>query len=377
MKDMKKWSFLSSELNSDPSVKITYTAMHGVGTKMVERIFKEFKLAPFVPVLEQIFPDPDFPTVSFPNPEEGKGALKLAIETADREGCSVIVANDPDADRLAAAEKDASSGEWYVFSGNDLGILIADWVVTRYLSLYPEVDRSKLVVLNTTVSSKMLSSFAAKEGLYYEETLTGFKWIGTKAEQLRNQGYTVLMAFEEAIGYMVGGLPLDKDGILAAATFSEMSHFLYKSGSTLKQRLEELYSRYGYYITNNKYFFCYDYEVQKAIFKEIRNSGNYPTHCDVFKIKGIRDLTSPGYDNNKPDNKPTFPVSSSQMITFYFENGAVVTLRGSGTEPKLKYYIELCGSDPVETKKDLMLLSKAIINNFLQPHRFPLVAPDE
>eukprot|EP01127_Copromyxa_protea_P001976 TRINITY_DN11877_c0_g1_i1.p1 TRINITY_DN11877_c0_g1~~TRINITY_DN11877_c0_g1_i1.p1 ORF type:complete len:590 (+),score=154.46 TRINITY_DN11877_c0_g1_i1:177-1772(+) len=375
VRDMKAWNF-HPETNSDDSVKITYTAMHGVGKVMAERIFKEFSLAPFIPVAEQVEPNPDFPTVAFPNPEEGQGALKLAIETAERNGSTLILANDPDADRLAMAEK-KPDGKWHIFTGNEIGILVAHWTYTQYIAKHPEADKSKLFVANSTVSSKMLAAFAKKEGIAYGECLTGFKWIGTLCESKRKEGYTILMGFEEAIGYMIGGLPLDKDGISAAAAMGEMAHFLYHSGTTVLGRLEECYRTYGYFITNNRYFFCYDYAVQVQIFTEMRNGGKYTESVGPYKIKAIRDLTSPGYDSTTPDNKPILPVSSGQMITYYFENGAVATLRGSGTEPKLKYYVELSGENPETTRAELNDLVENIITHFLQPEKYPLVRPTD
>jgi phosphomannomutase len=230
MKSVEKFCFHKSN-NSSDSVKITYTAMHGVGRKCVENIFEVFGLAPFIPVLAQVDPNPDFPTVAFPNPEEGKGALKLSMETADANGSNVILANDPDADRLAAAEKDG--GSWHIFTGNELGIILGHWMFEQLVQNKKDVDRSKIAVLNTTVSSKALAAFAKAEGLYYEETLTGFKWLGTAIERLEKSGYTFLFAFEEAIGYMVRSVPLDKDGVSAAAVFAEMAHYLYGKGTTI------------------------------------------------------------------------------------------------------------------------------------------------
>lgn len=364
------------DTNALDSVKITYTAMHGVGRFCASEAFKAFGLVPFIPVPEQVDPNPDFPTVKFPNPEEGKGALALSIRTAEEHGSTVIIANDPDADRLAAAER-RKDGSWHIFTGNELGIILGYWNYEQYIANNQTADKSKLMVLNTTVSSKFLAAFAAAEGLYYEETLTGFKWIGTAIERLQKQGYTFIMAFEEAIGYMVTSTPLDKDGVSAAAVFSEMSHYLYHKGLTILDYLESIKKKYGYFVTNNKYFFCYDPNIQKAIFEELRNGGKYHEACGPYKIKNIRDLTTPGYDTTKEDKKPIFPTSSSPMITYYFENGAVVTLRGSGTEPKLKYYCEMSGSDPVATEKELNDLVENIITHFLQPNKYEIFRPTD
>jgi phosphomannomutase len=374
---ISEWNFHRSD-NASRKLDITYTAMHGVGAKPVKLAFEAFGLKPYIPVKEQVEPDPDFPTVAFPNPEEGKGALKLAMATADAHNSPVIIANDPDADRLAAAEK-LPDGTWKIFTGNELGILFASWAWSSYLKKNPDVDRSKVLVLNSTVSSKMLRALAQKEGFEFQEALTGFKWLGNIACEAKKQGRIPLFAFEEAIGYMVGDACWDKDGVRAASIFAEMASALYESGSSVNGELKRLQAELGYYPTNNRYFFCYDPAKLPIIFGEIRNGGKYTDKCGRFEITGIRDLTAPGYDSTTPDKKATLPVSSgTQMITFTFANGGVATLRGSGTEPKLKYYVELAGKageDNAKVEAELAELTEAIIKQFLQPEKFGLEKP--
>jgi phosphomannomutase len=371
------WSFHKAD-NAARQLAITYTAMHGVGAKPVSLAFEAFGLKPYVPVALQVLPDPDFPTVAFPNPEEGKGALKLAMETADAAKSPVIIANDPDADRLAAAEK-LVDGTWKIFTGNELGILLAAWSWACYIQKNPTVDRSKVLVVNSTVSSKMIRALALKEGFEFQEALTGFKWLGNICCEAKKQGRIPLFAFEEAIGYMIGDACWDKDGVRAAAVFAEMASALYARGTTVVQELQRLQRELGYYPTNNRYFFCYDPTKLPIIFGEIRNNGKYADKCGRFGITSVRDLTAPGFDSSTPDKKPTLPVSSgTQMITFTFDNGAVATLRGSGTEPKLKYYVELPGKPGEENTKveaELAELTEAIIQQFLQPTKFGLEKP--
>jgi phosphomannomutase len=206
---IREWNFYPEE-NAASKLKIVFTPMHGVGGKWTHRAFQTFALPDFFPVMTQLYPDPDFPTVAFPNPEEGKGALKLAFASADRVGAPLVIANDPDSDRLAAAEK-VPGGEWRPFSGNEIGTLLAHWTLTQYRRKHPGVDSAKLLFVNTTVSSKMMAAIARKEGIRYEETLTGFKWIGDCVLRLeREEGLTLLLAFEQAIGYMVGNICPDK-----------------------------------------------------------------------------------------------------------------------------------------------------------------------
>ncbi|KAK7097300.1 hypothetical protein V1264_004302 [Littorina saxatilis] len=330
------------DTNNSSKLRVVYTAMHGVGYPYVLESFRAFNLNMPIPVKEQIEPDPEFPTVTYPNPEEGKGALKLAIKKANDTGCPIIVANDPDADRLAVAEK-LPSGEWKIFSGNELGALLGNWMWVSYRKQNPTVPGGDIYMIASTVSSKILNTMASYEGFKFEETLTGFKWMANKADELQKQGKTVLFAFEEAIGFMCGTNVLDKDGVSAAAIITEYASQLYARNSTLEKELETIYGRYGYHLSSNSYFICHDSATIARMFEELRNMGGrgkYPEFCGPYKISSVRDLTT-GYDSSQPDKKPLLPVSkSSQMITFTFENGCVATLRTSGTEPKIKYYTE-------------------------------------
>ncbi|GMH71510.1 hypothetical protein TL16_g05669 [Triparma laevis f. inornata] len=214
---------------------ITYTAMHGVGHSFAKRSFEAFGLSEFVSVPEQQEPDPAFSTVAFPNPEEGEGALRLAMEQADRVGSRVILANDPDADRLAVCEK--VGGEWRLFTGNEIGNVLGHWMFKKNVKENAqggEIKNKPIAMLASTVSSKFLSAVATKEGFLFEETLTGFKWMGNRSEELRNQGYNVVLAYEEAIGYCCGDVVKDKDGVSAAAIVAEMVVKLREGGGPLQ-----------------------------------------------------------------------------------------------------------------------------------------------
>ncbi|XP_048776238.2 phosphopentomutase-like [Ostrea edulis] len=378
-KDLSSLCYFKEKNQCSP-VTFTYTAMHGVGYEFVRKACHSFGFVEPIPVQEQILPDPDFPTVKYPNPEEGEGALLLAMKTADENNSQVILANDPDADRLAIAEK-LPDGKWHIFSGNETGALFGWWSWFSFVQRYPEFPVSDLYMLASTVSSKILQTIGNKEGFNFEETLTGFKWMGNLATELQTQGKTVLFAFEEAIGFMCGTHVLDKDGVSAAMVMSELATYLYNNGTTLYNKLEEIYKTYGYHLSNNSYYICHEPDKIKQMFEEIRNynnTGKYPASCGQYKIKYIRDLTV-GYDNSKPDCKPVLPVSkSSQMITFTFENGCVATLRTSGTEPKIKYYTEVKpdpqkGMDRLGAQKELDDIVKCIIKFFYQPEKFGFI----
>ncbi|XP_055957447.1 phosphopentomutase [Patella vulgata] len=365
----------SKDINKD-SPLFTYTAMHGVGYHYIQEAFRVSGFRELIAVKEQVEPDPEFPTVKYPNPEEGKGALLLSMQTADKNNSKVILANDPDADRLAIAEK-LPNGEWKIFTGNEIGALLGCWCWETFRQQHPEVPASDVYMLASTVSSKILQSIGSVEGFNFVETLTGFKWMGNKSVQLMKEGKTVLFAFEEAIGFMVGTKVLDKDGISAAVTAAELVFQLHRSGSSLNQQLERIYEKYGHHLSNNSYFICHDKNVIESMFDHLRNfngQGKYPTSCGPYKIRHVRDLTGAGFDSSKPGNIPELPTSSSQMITFTFENGCVSTLRTSGTEPKIKYYTEHCpdkstGMDRDEALRELNDIVDNIITHFFQPEK--------
>jgi len=354
--------------------KIVYTAMHGVGAWYVAQTFKAFGLAPYLGVAEQLEPDGDFPTVAFPNPEEGRGALALAMKEANKQGADLIIATDPDADRLAAAERQPD-GTWRIFNGNELGVMLGHWALVHWRAAHPDFPAERCVMISTAVSSRMLSAIARKEGLVYEETLTGFKWIGTAAHRhIHEHKRELIFAYEEAIGYMLGDMSLDKDGVRAAALFAEMAN---GQPGTLSEYLTSLHKKYGYFASCNSYFFCYDPALLERIFERLRAGRRFPTACGRWKVVAVRDLTV-GYDSTTPDNVPLLPVSkSTQMITLTFENGCVATLRGSGTEPKLKYYIELSGdyANKQQIDAELKEMVVAITEECLQPTQNGLVRP--
>lgn len=230
----------------------------------------------------------------------------------------------------------------------------------------------------STVSSKMLAEIARVEGFHFEDTLTGFKWIGTRASELHRE-YRSLFCYEEAIGFCCGDVIFDKDGISAMAVFAQLAYHVYGKGQTVSQHLNGLYNKYGEFISNNGYYFLEDKSLVPAIFDSIRNGGEYPTTVAEYPVTAVRDLGEPGYDSSKPDKRPTLPTSkSSPMLTFTFENGCVAQFRGSGTEPKLKYYIEMQGKPGVDratVQTELQAMSAAILEALLKPKENGLKQP--
>jgi phosphomannomutase len=371
------------EANAATTIKFAYTAMHGVGEPFARRAFQLFNLPDYALVSAQAQPDPDFPTVKFPNPEE-KGALDLARQVAEDMGADIVLANDPDADRFTAIEKQPD-GQWRTFSGNELGTLFA--YALYHDLLRRGVPKEKIAMTCSAVSSKMLERIAAVEGFHFEERLTGFKWLGNGALEMRAQGYTVPLAYEEAIGYMIGDIVPDKDGISALAYFCQMAVELYAKGTTIGAHLDQLYATYGHFRSNNSYVKCYSADTIRKLFDRIRFGEvpqpstdsiyayalAYPKEIGGFAVTYVRDLTI-GYDSSQPDGRPTLPTdASAQMVTFRLENGCCITLRTSGTEPKIKWYIEHHGPEPELVEQELAKIVYAAVEDLLEPERNQLI----
>jgi len=318
-------SKIASVSNPEASLPFVYTPMHGVGLPFFTSVIRQLGLESKMHVVkEQAHPDPDFPTVRFPNPEE-KGALDLAKQVADQNGVKLILANDPDADRFAAAEK--VDGEWRQLTGNQMGVLLASHVLDTNQS---KQSSKGLAMLSSTVSSKMLAAMAAASSkFHWEETLTGFKWLGNRSRDLQNQGYDALFAYEEAIGYMFSEVVFDKDGVAAAAVFLAACDRWNKEGLSPWAKYNELCKKYGYFEDANTYVISPSSDVTNAVFEQIRQKK--PTKVGSRSILRWRDLTI-GYDSATPDKKPTLPVDkSSQMISCELDGNVHFTVRGSGT----------------------------------------------
>ncbi|KAH0566387.1 hypothetical protein GP486_000209 [Trichoglossum hirsutum] len=226
------------------------------------------------------------------------------------------------------------SGRWHQLTGNQLGILLASHVISTYP---PHRSLSKVAMLNSAVSTGMLAAIAAKEGFHFDETLTGFKWLGNKTLELRDKGYDACFAFEESIGYMFPAVIPDKDSISAAAVFiTAMSRWRAREDLTPWGKLQDLYRTYGFFQEANTYLISPKPELTKEIFNVIRHTTiPHPAMLGRRRILRWRDLTE-GYDS-ATGGLPALPVSKdSQMITCELEGRVKLTARGSGTEPKIK-----------------------------------------
>lgn len=309
-----------------------YTPMHGVGLEYFKDVLNKVKLGDRMTVVkQQAQPNPNFPTVRYPNPEE-HGALDLAKSTADKNGIRLILANDPDGDRFAAAEK--TDWGWHQFTGDQVGILLAYYLLLEKSLSFDHRN----VMLTSAVSSQMLHAIGSHEGFCVLETLTGFKWLGNTVLGMRKSGSKVHFAYEEALGYMVPDLVLDKDGIVAAIIFLNVC-VKWRSPYAM---LQQLYKKYGYFVTMNTYWKSPNIETTEKVFATVRSLGDpFPAAVGSRKILRWRDLTL-GFDSEPADHVPLLPSSkSSQMITCWLsgtshDQGVRFTIRASGTEPKIK-----------------------------------------
>ncbi|KAN0123437.1 hypothetical protein V8E52_002769 [Russula decolorans] len=361
-------------LNGSTDIKFVNTSLHGVGHVFVNRSFEDFGFKPFIPAKEQQHPDPEFPSVKFPNPEEA-GALDLAIRTAEVTGATYILAQDPDADRFSAAERKLD-GTWVVFTGDQLGALFAGRILAQYKASGKPLE--KLSMVASAVSSKMIEAMAVAEGFNFTECLTGFKYIGNRALTLVEQGFEVPFGYEEAIGFMIGSEIRDKDGVAATVFFAELVALLHREGKTASSFLQELYDRYGYFQTNNSYFICDDPLVINRIFARLRNYGlqgsgrspTYPKSIAGLEVTSVVDLTLGHDSTNPPTYKPSLPLSSGHMIQFRAASKeglkVVLTTRTSGTEPKIKYYLEGSGQDRDAVQNVLRAVVRELGDEWMQ-----------
>ncbi|XP_053612485.1 phosphopentomutase isoform X2 [Plodia interpunctella] len=377
------------EQNKMAAVDIVYSAMHGVGYKYIVKAFEVANLKPPISVVEQQEPEPSFPTVAEPNPERPASA-QLALARARAAGARLALLNDPDADRLAVAEYDPTYSQWKIFTGNEMGALLGWWILEQHCSPSSPPSDAEVYVLASVVSSKMLQAIVKGRGQFVE-TLTGFKWMGNTCLLLQQQGARPLFAFEEAIGYMCDPAVPDKDGVSAAVQVASLASKLYSSGSSLQSKLYELYRQYGYHVSYNSYYICHDPNTIHNIFQNIRNwkgeLGKYPTKLGACEITSINDFSAgvripdeaPGESHlNVVGTGLDKDYNHGEMIMFRCSNGLRVTVRTSGTEPKLKYYTELvCKADTRDEqemiKNKLEVMVQEFVTELLRPKENGLI----
>jgi phosphomannomutase len=315
------------------SLKIVYTAMHGVGTETLARVFKQAGFPDLILVAEQADPDPDFPTVAFPNPEE-PGAIDLALATARTHNADLVIANDPDADRCAAAIKDRD-GQWRMLRGDELGVIFGEWIART---------APKGTFGNSIVSSSILRKISAHYGIDFKEVLTGFKWLA-KIEDLA-------FGYEEAIGYAVDSETVnDKDGISAAIFLAQIASDLAADGKNLNDLLDQVWARHGFHATEQISIRVADISAISKLLANLRS--NPPQEIAGRAVESIDDLAA-----------PTDGLPPTDGVRLWLSGGVRIIIRPSGTEAKLKCYIEVITPDKLSAEKELSAL-RAPLKAFL------------
>jgi phosphomannomutase len=314
--------------------RIVYTAMHGVGTRFVQRALADAGHHDVHLVAEQVQPDGAFPTVRFPNPEE-PGALDLAMALGRQVDADVILASDPDADRLAVALPDRS-GAWRQLTGNQVGVLLAEDLLRS-----GAFGGRKPMVATSIVSSAMLARIADRYGAAYAETLTGFKWIGHRAIEHDAAGGAFVFGFEEALGYTAGSVVRDKDGVSTALLMADLVSDLKAEGQTLWDRLDELYATYGLYVSRQRSLVLKGAEGKERIRGMLDRLGSDPPRAiDGTPVVVARDLSA-GVLRRADGSTEAVDLPRSDVFAFDLEDGSRVLVRPSGTEPKIKFYFEV------------------------------------
>ena len=321
------------------AVRYVYTAMHGVGYRTFSYVMKEAGFGSPEVVVQQRDPDPDFPTTPFPNPEEA-GALNLAIAHAQSVQSEIVIAHDPDADRLAVALLN-DQHQWKQLQGDQVGALLGWWMIQRAELLNVNLQGA---FANSIVSSKMLSRIAEDAGLHFEQTLTGFKWVSRVPD--------LLYGYEEALGYSIDPIHVrDKDGISAAMLFLEMSAWLHAKKQTVWGVLDDLAKRYGVFATKQVSQRIASVEQVKTTLTQLLESRL--THIASMKVANVIDLSTGSH--LPPTDGIVFElVLDGEMRTEMNSNveQAFVTIRPSGTEPKLKCYFEvICRTGDVSVSR--------------------------
>ena len=340
-------------------IKIVYTPFHGTGNVPVRRILKELGFKHVYIVKEQEKPDPDFTTLEYPNPEDPK-AFTLALKLAKEKDADIILATDPDADRLGVYSKDTKTGEYKAFTGNMSGMLIAEYLLSQRKEKNLLHDNGAFV--KTIVSTNMADAIAAEYNVKLIEVLTGFKYIGEQIKFFEQQGtYEYEFGFEESYGCLVGTHARDKDAVVAVMALCEAAAYYKTQGKTLWDAMLDLYEKYGYYKDAVKAIGLSGIEGLAKI-QEIMNTlrENAPAEIGGYKVTAVRDykkdtITDTATGAVKPTGLP-----ASNVLYYELEDDAWVCVRPSGTEPKVKFYLGVKGTSLEDADAKSKALSEAV-----------------
>lgn len=327
-------------------LKIVYSPIHGTGITLVPKALAQFGFTNVTLVEEQSTPDGNFPTVVYPNPEE-KDALTLAMNKAKEIDADLVLATDPDADRVGIAVKD-NNGEWVLLNGNQTGSLLINYLLSAWQDS-GKLDGNQFIV-KTIVTSNLIEEIAKKKNVTYYNTLTGFKYIGQLMTELEGKKYFI-GGGEESYGYLIGDLVRDKDAVVSAAFISEMTAYYKDKGASLYNALLDMYVEYGLYkedlvsLTKKGKSGAEEIKAMMVKFRE-----NPPATLGGSKVSVLKD-----YELSQETNLATGKVSkldypTSDVLQFITEDGSIVSARPSGTEPKIKFYCSV--NAPLADRKD-------------------------
>ena len=330
--------------------KVVYTPLNGTGMECVTRILKEIGVNDVTVVPEQANPDGNFPTCKYPNPEF-REALQMALDLAEKVKPNLVVATDPDADRMGTAIP--HNGEYKLLTGNEMGVLMMDWLIK--MAIDRGEDPKRKVAVSTIVSSVMPDALAKHYGFEMRRVLTGFKYIGDQIDQLKDEGEEdrFLMGFEESYGYLVGTHARDKDAIVAVEMCVEMAAYYAERGMDLYEAMEELYKQYGYYL-NGTVNAQFPGEAGAKRMAQIMTGlrENPLTEIGGYKVVGVTDF---GKGAEMPrvsglQKEPAQELPAANVIEYRLEDDNKVIFRPSGTEPKVKAYLFAKGATRAEAE---------------------------
>lgn len=341
-------------------LKIVYTPLHGTGNIPVRRVLRELGFENVYVVKEQELPDGDFPTVSYPNPEAAE-AFTLGLKLAKEIDADLILATDPDADRLGVYVKDAKTGEYHTLTGNMSGCLIGDYVISQRKA--KEGLPADGALVKSIVSTNMADAIAKYYGIALEEVLTGFKYIGQKILQFEQEGKgTYLFGFEESYGCLPGAYARDKDAVAASMVLCEAAAYYKTQGKTLWDAMIDMYERYGYYKDDVRSITLKGKEGLEKI-QEVMDSlrGNVPKEIGAYPVVSARDYkTGKIVDLRDGSERPT-GLPSSNVLYYDLTDDAWVCVRPSGTEPKVKFYYGVKGASMEDAVEKSEALGKEVL----------------
>lgn len=346
IEEVKKNAINPNVKNKD-KIKFVYSPLHGVAARPVERVLKEMGYINVYPVKEQEKPDGNFPTCNYANPEDTT-VFKLSTELADKVGAKICIANDPDGDRMGLAVLD-NDGKWFFPNGNQIGILFAEYILNHKKNI-PENG----TMITTVVSTPLLDTIVKKNGKKSLRVLTGFKYIGEKIRQFENKELdgTFLFGFEEAIGYLIGTHVRDKDAVVASMIIAEMATTFENNGSSIYNEIMKIYEKYGWRLEITVPVTKKGKDGLEEI-QKIMKSMRAKNHTEIagIKVKEYRDY-----------QKGIEGLPKADVIQMVLEDETYLTVRPSGTEPKIKFYISVVDSDRKVAENKLTKMEKEFVN---------------